>query len=362
MSLDILPEWASKIQERCSIKIAQKDADKKITRRNTEGYGYYMEEKDSAVLRDQRHRRKRVAKIRNGIIFSVIAWMLISMILIVTLLIKVASLEKQIETLTINSTYGQVSQENNAGSYEIQNGTENSYDSEDTEQKCVVVNVDDTSNLAQEGDKLKVYLTFEDGPSVNTAEILDVLKEYQVKATFFVVGKTDEESQQLYKRIVDEGHTLGMHSYSNKYSTIYESKEAFANDFTMLRDYLYELTGVEARYYRFPGGSSNQISNVGMSEFIQYLNTQDVVYYDWNVSSGDATSQAYSSEDIVANVTSNVVKYKTSVVLFHDADDKSTTVDALGPLIESLQGMNAELLPIDEDTTVIQSVTLSSEE
>ena len=97
-----------------------------------------------------------------------------------------------------------------------------------------------------------------------------------------------------------------------------------------------------------------------MAEFIQYLDSQNVVYYDWNVSSGDATSQAYSSEDIVANVTSNVVKYKTSVVLLHDADDKSTTVEALAPLIEALQAMNAQILPIDEDTTVIQAVQLDS--
>lgn len=325
----------------------------------------YMEEKDSAALRDQRQRRKRVARIRNGIIFTVIAWILISMILIVTLLIKVISLEKRLDELTINSTYGQVEENLNGGANQNMDGTEASYDTESMEDNGkvpLVANTDESSNLAEEGDVLKVYLTFEDGPSENTEAILDILARYQVKATFFVVGKTDETSQSLYKRIVDEGHTLGMHSYSNKYSTIYESREAFENDFTQLRDYLYELTGVESRYYRFPGGSSNQISNVDMSEFIQYLNSQDVVYYDWNVSSGDATSQAYSSEDIVANVTSNVVKYKTSVVLLHDADDKSTTVEALAPLIEALQQMNVEILPIDEDTTVIQSVKLSSEE
>ncbi|MGN0350457.1 MAG: polysaccharide deacetylase family protein [Roseburia sp.] len=324
-----------------------------------------MEEKDSAALRDQRQRRKRVARIRNGIIFTVIAWILISMILIVTLLIKVVSLEKRLDALTINSTYGQVEENQNGGANQSVNGTEASYDTESMEDNGkvpLVANTDESSNLAEAGDALKVYLTFEDGPSENTEAILDILAEYQVKATFFVVGKTDEVSQALYKRIVAEGHTLGMHSYSNKYSTIYESKEAFESDFTQLRDYLYELTGVESRYYRFPGGSSNQISNVDMSEFIQYLNSQDVVYYDWNVSSGDATSQAYSSEDIVANVTSNVVKYKTSVVLLHDADDKSTTVEALAPLIEALQQMNVEILPIDEDTTVIQSVKLSSEE
>ncbi len=324
---------------------------------------YYMEEKDSAALRDQRQRRKRVARIRNGIIFTIIAWMLISIILIVTLLVKVSLLEKRLNQFTIDSTYSQTGEVSDTGKGESVEDTQMDYDTEsmeDGEKVPLVANVDDSFNLAQEGDTLKVYLTFEDGPSENTEAILDILDQYQVKATFFVVGKTDEESQALYKRIVEDGHTLGMHSYSNKYSTIYESKEAFESDFTQLRDYLYELTGVESHYYRFPGGSSNQISNVDMAEFIQYLDSQNVVYYDWNVSSGDATSQAYSSEDIVANVTSNVVKYKTSVVLLHDADDKSTTVEALAPLIEALQAMNAQILPIDEDTTVIQAVQLDS--
>ena len=220
--------------------------------------------------------------------------------------------------------------------------------------------ISEEENLAGDGDIHKVYLTFEDGPSDHTGEILDILAQYDVKATFFVVGKEDEESQALYQRIADEGHTLGMHSYSNKYSQIYQSDEAFEEDFERLRDELYQVTGVNSIYYRFPGGSSNQISNVPMSDFIHYLNEQGVIYYDWNVSAGDAASNAYSSEEIVANVMDDVVKYKTSVVLLHDASDKSATVEALAPLIEALNEMGAEILPIDEDTSVIQYVKADS--
>ena len=85
-------------------------------------------------------------------------------------------------------------------------------------------------------------LTFDDGPSSNTAAILDTLAQYNVKATFFVVGKEDEESQEMYKRIVNEGHTLGMHSYSHKYSVIYDSLENFEDDFTKIQNYLYDIT------------------------------------------------------------------------------------------------------------------------
>ena len=113
---------------------------------------------------------------------------------------------------------------------------------------------------------------------------------------------------------------------------------------------------MDSFYYRFPGGSSNLISNVPMDYFIHYLNTQGIVYYDWNVSAGDGASTVYTSEEIVENVTDDVVKYKTSVVLLHDGKDKSATVEALGPLIEALEGMGAQILPIDEDTQVIQYV------
>ena len=206
-----------------------------------------------------------------------------------------------------------------------------------------------------------VYLTFDDGPNrYTTPKVLDILKENNVKATFFVVGKEDEASAAIYQRIVDEGHTLGMHSYSNKYSLIYQSEDAFEADFHQLQDYLYEVTGEKSRYYRFPGGSSNQISNVPMSSLIRFLNSEDVVYYDWNVSAGDAANAAYTPEELVENVVSDVSKYKTSVVLLHDSEDRSTTVEAVGPLIEALQDMDAEILPIDEDTQVIQYVKADS--
>ena len=229
--------------------------------------------------------------------------------------------------------------------------------------ECSIVQslvAEDESNKAQPGDQLKVYLTFDDGPSSNTAAILDTLAQYNVKATFFVVGKEDEESQEMYKRIVNEGHTLGMHSYSHKYSVIYDSLENFEDDFTKIQNYLYDITGEDCHYYRFPGGSSNQVSNTDMKEFIKYLNDQDVTYFDWNVTSGDATSQAYTADELVDNVLEDVVKYKTSVVLLHDANTKETTVEALGPMIEALQAQGVELLPITEDTTVIQHISADS--
>lgn len=326
-----------------------------------------MEDKTTNGLKQQRERRNRINRIKTGIIATIVIWMLVSMTLCIVLLFRVVSLQKQIDMLTAAGVLTeQVEQtENNAsGSQavgeEIEPSTEDGEYVNNYDMPSNAIMVNDESNLAQEGDQLKAYLTFDDGPSSNTAAILDTLAQYNVKATFFVVGNEDEESKALYQRIVDEGHTLAMHSYSHKYSAVYESLESFKQDFTQIQNYLYDVTGVDCQYYRFPGGSSNQVSNTDMNEFIRYLKDQGVTYFDWNVASGDATSQAYTAEELVENVMTDVVKYKTSVVLLHDSDTKDTTVEALGPMIEALQEAGVEILPISEDTTVIQHINANS--
>lgn len=201
----------------------------------------------------------------------------------------------------------------------------------------------------------RVYLTFDDGPSVYTNEILDILNEYGVKATFFVVGKDGYTEE--YQRIVKEGHALGMHSFSHKYREIYQSQEAYQEDLTRLHEFLYELTGVDSKIVRFPGGSSNKTSKVDMQELISYLAQENMVYYDWNVSSGDASSAYVDAQQIASNVLNNVWKYNSVVVLMHDSSAKHATVQALPIIIEKiLASENTVLLPISEDTVPIQHI------
>ena len=207
----------------------------------------------------------------------------------------------------------------------------------------------------QSGGIKRVYLTFDDGPSPNTDKILDILNEYDVKATFFVVGKENYTDQ--YKRIVDEGHTLAMHSYSHVYNEIYSSPDAYKQDLNKLRTYLYELTGVECDIVRFPGGSSNTISKVDMHTLIEYLDSEDMVYFDWNVSSGDASGVQKSANQIASNVLDNIDKYNNAVVLMHDAAEKNSTVEALPIIIETiLQSEDTVLLPISEETVRVQHI------
>lgn len=211
----------------------------------------------------------------------------------------------------------------------------------------------------ENGDEIRrVYLTFDDGPSSNTGRILDILAEYDVKATFFVVGKEEEEYQPLYNRIVEEGHTLGMHSYSHKYQEIYQSVDSYAQDLSKLQEFLYDTTGVWCRYCRFPGGSSNTVSRVDMHDLIAYLDEQDITYFDWNISSGDALNSYISADAIVRNCLSQIPKNNESIILMHDASNKNTTVQALPTLIERILAMdNTVIVPITEDAEPIQHIS-----
>lgn len=319
-------------------------------------------------LKEKRARRQRIKRMKTGIMLFLAIWLSACMGLNIFLLIRVTFLQNQISILAekvIEST--QIQAEAAAPSPGSKGGYV-TYDEEEAVQEPVdEASAEDAQptdrqvrdcialeeNLRGEGDPMTVYLTFDDGPSENTPQILSILKEHGVKATFFVTGKESDEAKEWYKQIVAEGHTLGMHSYSHKYSVIYESVDAFAADFTRLHDFLEDTTGVDCKFYRFPGGSSNQVSNTDMNEFIDYLSDQGMIYYDWNVVCGDATSQIYTADDLVQNVMTDVVKYKYSVVLMHDAAEKDSTVEALETILQKLEDMNAEILPITEDAQVV---------
>ena len=204
----------------------------------------------------------------------------------------------------------------------------------------------------------KVYLTFDDGPSIYTGEILDILSQYGVKATFFVVGEVDEKYSPMYQRIVDEGHSIGMHSYSHKYTEIYGSLDGFKSDYEKIKGLIKEKTGVECSIYRFPGGSSNSVGEKHIQEYIAFLEEEGVMYYDWNISSGDATGVPVSVEDIVKNSTLDLEKYNSAYILLHDASTKKNTVEALPEIIETIQAMdNTEIVPITDVSVPVQQIT-----
>lgn len=278
------------------------------------------------------------------------------LILVMNIGKKVNGLEQRLlllEKKALYEEYEAVKRENSTAFYESESSPEVS----EVADIMAVAELEDTYEWNGREDSAadirRVYLTFDDGPSANTDRILDILAQYGVKATFFVVGKNGYTEQ--YQRIVKEGHTLGMHSYSHRYSEIYASLDAYKEDLTKLHDFLYELTGEDCKIVRFPGGSSNTISKVNMQELIHYLNQENMVYFDWNVSSGDASGENKDANQIARNVLDQIDKYNNVVILFHDATGKSTTVDALSEIIEKiLESDNTVILPISEDTVKVQ--------
>lgn len=210
----------------------------------------------------------------------------------------------------------------------------------------------------------RVYLTFDDGPSIYTDKILDILSENGVHATFFVcgTGDRDERLRHTYKRIVDEGHTIGMHSYSHVYSEVYRDLDSFQYDLDKIRNLIYNETGIAPKFYRFPGGSGNTVAGLPMDRYISVLYSQNMEYYDWNVYCGDSSGRALSSGEIVQNTLRGVDKWNSSVVLLHDTGGKKSTVEALPAILKGLKARGLEILPIDQDTPPLHQYKTQSEE
>ena len=218
------------------------------------------------------------------------------------------------------------------------------------------------NNLKDQGKKI-CYLTFDDGPSPNTASILSTLKKHDIKATFFVVGTNCEGRTEDLKNIVADGHALGLHSTNHKYKEIYKSYDVFLADNQKLFDLIYELTGVKTYITRFPGGSNNLVnSGVGndgkrafMKELCKRLNEQGFIYYDWHVDSLDA-SKASAERSVILNAVVNqcVGRKNNAIVLMHDAYGKKTTADALDEMITRLKEDGWIFRAMDETVQTIQ--------
>lgn len=204
---------------------------------------------------------------------------------------------------------------------------------------------------ATQRDEGVIYLTFDDGPSARTPEILEILREENVKATFFVVGKTDAKSQQWMRDIVAEGHTLAMHSYSHNYSKIYASVEDYLADMYQIFTQIKEATGVAPTLFRFPGGSINAYNRGIYQQLLSEMLRRGFVPFDWNLSTQDAASSGPVPVDtILSNVLDHMNGIVRGVVLMHDSASKTTTVQALPTMIRKLRDMGYTFDRLTPDT------------
>lgn len=317
-----------------------------------------QEQKNSAsILAD---RRIRINRIKKFIKWIIVLGITIPSIFSILLFFKISSLNNRIDMLE-NKWSIYIEQNKSVEEtplFELKEQTSDYINEESVDfieqQQVIVLQKNRQVEDVLSSSTRKVYFTFDDGPSANTNKILDILQLYDIKATFFVVGKEEKDFLKVYKRIVEEGHTIGIHSYSHKYEEIYSSAENFLEDFWKESDFLYETTGIRPFCYRFPGGSSTTKMGSDFEVYRDCIESCDVQYYDWNISSQDASPVSLTKDQIIKNVTTEIANYETAIILFHDAYGKQTTVEALPEIIEYIQKMeNTVILPISIGTEQI---------
>lgn len=197
-----------------------------------------------------------------------------------------------------------------------------------------------------------IYLTFDDGPGKYTESFLDVLDKYNVKATFFVTSQFPKY-QSLIKEEYKRGHTIGIHTYSHKWS-IYSSESTYLDDFNKMSNIVYEETGMYPKIFRFPGGSSNTVSRKYhkgiMTSLAKIMEQKGYIYFDWTFDSGDTSKNKNSKEDIIKTVKSYLKGDGQYIILMHDI--KKNTLDALPEIIEYAQKKGYQFATITETTPV----------
>lgn len=206
--------------------------------------------------------------------------------------------------------------------------------------------------------KKYVFLTFDDGPSDYTPKLLKILKNNNVKATFFVEYNP---VQDYYRQIVSGGHTLALHTYTHDYAKVYASETAFFSDLNRISDYVKGITGIDTKIIRLAGGSSNTVSrqyNKGvMTRITADLNDKGYTYFDWNAQCMDATSTSITPAQILSNVKSFTVINGTPkpfvILLMHNGKDEPTTPDAVQSVIDYYKSLNYTFAVITKDTPAI---------
>lgn len=181
------------------------------------------------------------------------------------------------------------------------------------------------------------YLTFDDGPSVLTAEYLKILKEEQVHATFFLIGQQVEgEMVDVVKQELDEGHEIGIHTYCHVAEEIYASGESYCMDLQKTKVCLEKKLNITPKLFRFPWGSANTYVRSYKARVIEQMKEEGIDYADWNVSGEDSVG-CPTTETILANVRKDYTKYNDPVILLHDSALCKATLNSLRPIIRELK-------------------------
>ncbi len=248
---------------------------------------------------------------------------------------------------------------------EIQKEEENNNDQLENDQKELPVPisglyqdmvVEKMDYVPLEENEKVAYITFDDGPCKSTKRLLEILKDHNVKATFFVTAQygTDEEIVEWLKEIKAEGHEIGVHSYSHYYKEIYSSVKSYLKDFKKMDDLIVEATGEHSRIFRFPGGSNTGYNASVREDIIKEMTSRGMVYYDWNAYNGDCDG-ASKTEMVEKAVRESSYKNK-SIVLMHNIPAKDQVIEVLPKIISPLRKKGYEFHALDGTVEPIQFV------
>lgn len=210
-----------------------------------------------------------------------------------------------------------------------------------------IKNLDTTEEVTRDRKKV-IYLTFDDGPNKKiTNEMLDILKENDVKATFFLIGNLIEGVEDVVKRIDDEGHSIGLHTYTHKFKKIYSNEDKFIQEMLDCRNEINKVVGISPNIIRFPGGSSRHLSN----NFLNKLHNNEFKIYDWNMENSDGVNAKLSPDKLYRKATKGSKDLPTIILLMHCTPINTNTCKALPQIIEYYKAQGYEFKAITEDTT-----------
>lgn len=212
--------------------------------------------------------------------------------------------------------------------------------------KNIAYDVSASSPIFSSSEKKVLYLTFDDGPSLITDELLDTLKSCNVKATFFVVGKEIVGREDMLKRICREGHSIGLHTYSHNLHSIYKNQDVFINEMIETSNLVKMITGCSTNLIRFPGGSSEHLNDA----MLEKLHANNFKIYDWNSSLEDGVCPKMSVNKLVKN--SKKYKHGNSRIflLMHCNSNNTNTIKALPQIVEYYRSIGYSIEPITDKT------------
>ena len=200
-------------------------------------------------------------------------------------------------------------------------------------------NVSPVSGVIKENkdDRKVAYLTFDDGPSLLSSKYLDILKEEDVKATFFFIGQQIcDDMEGIVKRAIDEGNEIGVHTYCHEACSIYKCSDAYYRDIMKTKKLLEDKFKYKPVLFRFPWGSANNYIASYRDDIILRLGKEGMEYQDWNVSAEDSVGSP-TINSILNNIRKDYKKYNEPVILMHDSGCNEKTLAALKEVIRDLK-------------------------